>query len=96
MSLKTESLRTVRALSDSASEAGTPFKESWLAEDKTERLKALQTSHWDVCKIVIASSLKQGGSGLVRFPLEMLSHFSPLFPARQKDGAGSFAVCGRR
>ncbi|MGN0591915.1 MAG: hypothetical protein ACI4JQ_01565 [Ruminococcus sp.] len=36
------------------------------------------------------------GSGLVRFPSKMLSHFFTPFPARQKDGAGSFAVCGRR
>ena len=30
-------LRTVRVLSDSASKTGSPFKESWLAEGKTER-----------------------------------------------------------
>ena len=36
------------------------------------------------------------GSGLVRFPSKMLSHFFTPFPARQKDGAGRFAVCGRR
>ncbi|MGN0593017.1 MAG: hypothetical protein ACI4JQ_07210, partial [Ruminococcus sp.] len=44
----------------------------------------------------LVSPLKQGESGLVRFPLEMLSHFSPLFSARQKNGAGYFAICGRR
>ena len=37
-----------------------------------------------------------GGSGLVRFPQSKLSLGFPPFTARQKDGAGCFAVCGRR
>ena len=37
-----------------------------------------------------------GRSGLVRSVLEKLPLFSPTFPVRQKHGAGSFAVCGRR
>jgi hypothetical protein len=45
---------------------------------------------------IVAGKGKQGESGLVRFPLKMLSHFSPLFDLRRKYGAESFAVCGRR
>ena len=37
-----------------------------------------------------------GRSGLVRSALEKLSLFSPTFSVRQKHGAESFAVCGRR
>ena len=82
-----------RTLFDSASEIGSPFKESWLAEGKTERLKGflfVVNVPLERLQGKLIASLLQGGSGLVRFPLEMLSHFSPLFPARQKDGAGVF------
>ena len=37
-----------------------------------------------------------GRSGLVRSALEKLPLFSPTFSARQKHGAGDFAVCGQR
>ena len=37
-----------------------------------------------------------GRSGLVRSALEKLPLFSPTFSARQKHGAGNFAVCGQR
>ena len=56
----------------------------------------LQMSHWDICKISLTEKSLQGESGLVRFPLEKLSLFSPLFSVRRKYGAGYFAVCGRR
>ena len=48
----------------------------------------LKTSHRDVFKILLIEKGLQGGSGLVRFPLEKLSLFSPLFSAAQSMRRG--------
>ncbi|WP_298481981.1 hypothetical protein [uncultured Ruminococcus sp.] len=61
-----------------------------------EKLISLKTFHRNVFKIPLYEKGLQGGSGLVRFPLEKLSLFSPLFSAAQKDAPGYFAACGRR
>ncbi|MGN1403247.1 MAG: hypothetical protein ACI4XB_02870, partial [Ruminococcus sp.] len=60
------------------------------------KLTSLKTSHRDVFKILLYKTVYKGESGLVRFPLEKLSLFSPLFSVAQKDAPGCFAVCGRR
>ncbi len=50
----------------------------------------LQTFHWNVCKVLLDEMASQGESGLIRFPLEKLSLFSPLFSVAQKHAPGVF------
>ena len=57
---------------------------------------SLKTSHRDVFKVLLDKRASQGESGLVRFPLEKLSLFSPLFSVTQVDAPGCFAACGRQ
>ena len=51
--------------------------------------------HQNIFKILLLITANKGKRSC-SLPLEMLSHFSPLFDLRRKYGAGSFAVCGRR
>ncbi len=62
-------------------------------EVNVDSVVALQTFHRNVCKVLLDEMVLQRESGLVRFPLEKLSLFSPLFSAaqRMRQGVSPFA-----
>ena len=72
-------LRTVRVLSDSASKTGSPFKESWLAEGKTERLFVANVPP-ERLQGKLTPSLKQGEAVLSASPTPSCRLDFPLSP----------------